>query len=324
MKTGAVIVAAGAACGGDNFIPLKKLGTISMIERIIMTFQQAEADYIVVVTGSEAEALERHIARYNCICLRNTEYRTTQMLDSVKIGLRYLEPVCDQILLTPADTPLFTVRTVNILKEAGLPAAIPLCGGQEGHPILLSSEAVRHVLSYEAEGGIRGALDAWQDGITYLEVSDPGTLFDADTPDDCAELLEHHNRQLLRPQLKVCLAREETFFDARAAMLLKLLKQCHSVRLACSRLNISYSKGWKILNLLESQLGFSVIDRHPGGLNGGYTSLSDRGEDFLKRYEELVCRSRDAVEKIYGEVFGEMWESADSLEKPCVATPSNK
>lgn len=308
MRTGAIIVAAGAACGEDGFSPMKKLGTVSVIERIIMTFQQAEADYIVVVTGAKAEALEHCVARYNCICLRNPEYESTQMLDSAKIGLRYLQNICDQFLLTPADTPLFTVRTVKMLKEAGLPAAIPLCGGQEGHPIILSREAVDHVLSYEKEGGIRGALDTWQDGITYLEVSDPGTLFDTDTPNGCEALLKHHNKQLLRPELKVCLAREETFFDGRAQMLLKLIKQSGSVRMACSRLNLSYSKGWKLLNLLEEQLGFPVIDRHPGGLNGGYTSLSARGEDFLSRYEELVCRSREAVEKIYGEVFGDLEE----------------
>ena len=121
MRTGAIIVAAGAACGEDGFSPMKKLGTVSVIERIIMTFQQAEADYIVVVTGAKAEALEHCVARYNCICLRNPEYESTQMLDSAKIGLRYLQNICDQFLLTPADTPLFTVRTVKMLKEAGLP-----------------------------------------------------------------------------------------------------------------------------------------------------------------------------------------------------------
>lgn len=303
-KTGALIVAAGMSSRMKDFKPMMKIGSITTIQRVIATLQQAGADPVVVVTGNQAEVLERHIAKYHVICLRNPDYETTQMLDSAKIGIRYLLGLCDRILFTPADIPLFTAGTVNRLLESSVPLAIPLCEGQEGHPLLMEQDIMEYIMAYEGPGGIRGALDSCGEGITYINVSDPGTLFDADTPADFEALLEYHNRQLLRPYMRILLAREEVFFDQGTALLLRLIKQSNSVRLACSQMNISYSKGWQMLNLMEQQVGFPVILRHPGGMNGGYTYLSEKGEQFLNRYDQMTERAAGALKDIYEEVFG--------------------
>jgi hypothetical protein len=69
----------------------------------------------------------------------------------------------------------------------------------------------------------------------YVPVADRGILHDADTPEDYRALLAYHNRQILRPVVDIRLAAEKPFFDSRIAMLLFLIDDTSSVRLACSR-----------------------------------------------------------------------------------------
>jgi CTP:molybdopterin cytidylyltransferase MocA len=130
MRTGALIVAAGMSSRMGAFKPILKIGFDFIVRRIIFTLQQADAGPIVVITGNRADILEKHIARQGVICLRNPDYSTTQMLDSAKIGFRYLLKECDQLLFTPVDIPLFTVETAERLMASGAKVAIPLCNGK--------------------------------------------------------------------------------------------------------------------------------------------------------------------------------------------------
>ena len=86
MQTGALIVAAGKSSRMGDFKPMLQLGSISIAQRVINNFRQAGISKIVVVTGYNADALERHLASNHVIFLRNEDYETTHMFDSVRIG----------------------------------------------------------------------------------------------------------------------------------------------------------------------------------------------------------------------------------------------
>lgn len=107
----------------------------------------------------------------------------------------------------------------------------------------------------------------------------------------------------LHPALKLRLARERIFFGPGPAELLAQIRQTDSVRMACERMGISYSKGWKMINTIEEELGYKVTKRQQGGRNGGNASLTPEGEIFLAKYQELERRSREAVECIFEELF---------------------
>ncbi len=89
MQTGALIVAAGMSSRMGQFKPMLSIGSISVAQRIIATLHQVGVSKIVMVTGYNAVTLERHLAGNGIIFLRNDAYETPQMVDSVKIGLRY-------------------------------------------------------------------------------------------------------------------------------------------------------------------------------------------------------------------------------------------
>lgn len=303
MRTGAVIVAAGMSSRMNDFKPMLKIGSITVVRRIISTLQQAGVDPVVLITGNQAEMLEKHVSRMGIICLRNEAYASSQMFDSAKIGLSYLQSQCDRILFTPVDIPLFTSRTVRCLLETNAPVAAPECEGHEGHPLMMNTQVVAKILTYQGKEGLKGAIESSGFTKQLIKVKDEGVLFDMDTPEEYARLLSWHNRQMFRPQIQLRLAREYEFFGPGSALLLRLIHNTGSVRLACEQMNISYSKGWKIINVMENQLEYAVVDRFQGGINGGNTQLTERGEKLLRQYDAFEAESKEAIQKIFEKNF---------------------
>ena len=60
----------------------------------------------MVVTGKQGDELEKHISDLEVISLRNPDYETEQMFDSISMGLRYIRGLCTQTLILPAKFPL--------------------------------------------------------------------------------------------------------------------------------------------------------------------------------------------------------------------------
>ena len=304
MSTAALIVAAGMSSRMGDFKPMLNIGSISIAQRVVATFQQAGVEKIVMITGYNAVMLERHLAGNGVVFLRNEEYRTTQMFDSVCIGLRYLRDKCDRILFTPVDIPLFTAATVRTLLETDAELACPCVDGATGHPTLISAGLIDRILADPGDRGLRGALERCGVPMRQVPVEDRGVLHDADTPEDYRSLLKYHNEQLVRPVLSVSLAREKVFFDSRAAMLLQLVDETHSVRSACQRMQMSYSSGWNVIRTLESQLSRTLIQRSQGGAGGGKSFLTEDGRRLLDRYEAFSDTLRDQAGELFDGFFG--------------------
>ena len=308
MDTGAVVVAAGMSSRMGDFKPMLSIGSISVAQRVVATLKQAGAARVVVVTGYNAEELERHLASSGVVFLRNENYRTTHMFDSALIGLRYLRDKCRQVLFTPVDIPLFTTATVDALLTSGAELACPVCGGTRGHPILMSANVIDRVLEDSGEGGLSGALSRCGVPMTLVEVDDPGILHDADTPEDYRELLRMHNSQLTRPVVQVSICREKRFLDPRVAMLLTLTDETQSVRAACQRMQLSYSSGWNAINLLEAELGYPVVARTQGGQRGGRSSLTEKGRALLRAYEAYTLRLRAMADELFVQYFPDLFK----------------
>lgn len=67
MQTAALIVAAGMSSRMGDFKPMLNIGSISIAQRVVATFQQAGIRKIVMVTGYNAVALERHLSESGVI-----------------------------------------------------------------------------------------------------------------------------------------------------------------------------------------------------------------------------------------------------------------
>ena len=177
-----------------KFKPLLEIGSITAAERIILTFRDAGIADIAVVTGNNAARLESSLNHLSLIFLLNRKYKQTEMFDSVKIALEYLNDKYQKILFTPVDVPLFTAETVNLLLKNDAQVTIPVFNKKKGHPIALEGSAAAQILNYSGSGGLRGAIENLSLKVDYVEVNDSGVIYDMDTPDDYNKIIQMYNK----------------------------------------------------------------------------------------------------------------------------------
>ena len=107
----------------------------------------------------------------------------------------------------------------------------------------------------------------------------------------------------IRPRLKVQLTGTEPFFGPGVRTLLESIRKEGSVREACEKMGLSYSKGRKMLERAERELGYTIVERSPGGKNGGSASVSEDGMRLLTRYERFEKELTELAEEKYREIF---------------------
>ena len=88
----------------------------------------------------------------------------------------------------------------------------------------------------------------------------------------------------------------EKFYGPGVQDLLTGIRVHGSVKDACEAMGMSYSKGRRILKHAETVLGYKLVERQQGGVDGGHASLTPAAEDFMQRYEVL----NDAVNDFAG------------------------
>lgn len=284
------LIAAGSKAAAA---PMLQVGSIPIIKRIVITFQQAGIFPIVVVTGADEADVRSQLSNYGVIFLPNERPEHPELLDSVKIGLSYLRDKCVRTVCTPVNTPMFTPDTLAKLLAAEGDIVTPSCHGRSGHPVVIGQMAVGDILDYSGGDGLRGVLRAMGERRRWVEVEDEGVLSSIHAPQQMQRHLATHNRALLHPMLHMSLERESAFFDARLKLLLFLIDDTNNVRQACDAMAVSCGKAWSLINKLEQELGFQVVKRQQGGRRGGHTRLTEEGAQFLRTYqtfEERVFR----------------------------------
>lgn len=311
MRYGAVIVAAGMSTRMKQFKQLMKIGEMSIAERVIVNFRRAGVEDIAMVTGFNAEQLEKSLRGFGIHFIRNENYASTQMFDSARLGLEYLNGRCDRVFFCPVDVPFFTDQTVTeeiALMDAdpALKVIVPQCGGRDGHPLLLDGEVLPAILAHNGERGMKGAYESLPAGsVVRITVEDEGAVTDADTMDDFRKLVDIHNERILHPLVRLSFASTSAFFGPGTVQLLKEIDRCGNVRDACEKCGFSYSKGWSIIKSCEEKFGYEIVERQVGGITGGTARVTAKGRDLLSVYEELedelsrlaVMRFRELMRK---------------------------
>ncbi|HML69345.1 MAG TPA: NTP transferase domain-containing protein [Clostridia bacterium] len=298
-KTGGLIAAASQRAAR----PTLQLGSITAVQRIVMTFQQAGIFPIAVVTGVEADEVKYRLSGRGVVFLHNSEFQDPELLDSIRLGLGFLQDKCDRIAFAPVNVPLFAPATLQALLRQEGDFVTPTVNGTGGHPILLSNRMIPDILSYTGDGGLRGAMAQMHCERTRVEVEDDGIHL---TFHEQAQLEAHLKRQqsaFVQPNMQFTLEQEEMIFGVRAKLLLLLIEETHSVRTAGDMMAMSISKAWDTLNKLESALGYPLILRRQGGQQGSGSELTPRGRVFLQAFQTYEERAHAESRKVFEDVF---------------------
>ncbi|MCI8399049.1 MAG: NTP transferase domain-containing protein [Oscillibacter sp.] len=304
----AVIVAAGVSSRMGRFKPMLQVDGRTMIQRVVSAMRTAGASPVVVVTGYRHEVLEEHLANEGVLFVHNARYFETQMLDSLLLGLDALPEDTEKVLITPADIPLVKPETIQALLNAKGDFIRPICGSSTGHPAVMSPALIQRIKDYRGGGGLRGVIASGGIVPTDVPVDDFGTVLDSDTRDEYAELMKYRRRETNTPQplqldLRIGLYAETSFWGPDSAQFLELIQTTGSMLGACQCMHISYSRGWRMVNEIERQLGFQILVRTPGGNSGGGSELTEQGKHLLIAFQSMQEEIRTTAQEIFARYF---------------------
>lgn len=308
-KTGAVLVAAGMSSRMQDFKPMLPFGGSTVSRHMVSMLRDMNVDPVVVVTGYRAEQLENHLFHAGVRFVRNERPEETEMFDSIRLGVEAISADCERIMILPVDIPALMSKTIRQVLMIDAPIIRTVCRGKPGHPVMIQTEIFPLIWQNGGNEGLRGAMEKSGIPITNLDVEDEGIYKDMDTREEYKELIRwNYNRGQgypVRPFVSVGLKAGEKFFGSGTCELLELIGQTGSVQEACLKMDLSYSKGSKMLKNIERQIGEAAVQRWTGGIGGGGSRLTEKGEWLVKNYRKMERYTEQAVTEAFNTYFVE-------------------
>ena len=284
MRIGAVIAAAGKSGGYKIYDKMKSVDGIQVLRQMILNFKRAGVDEIVLITGYQAEQVEKKLAKLGAVFLRSEDYEKEEMITE--------------------DTVRVLMQKAKENENDHEKVYVPVWEERKGHPILMDRSMIDQFASYEGEGGLKGAMDVLNVERIFVPVEDNGVAIYSGQGEPFREIFkEKEKERRIRPRVKLQLEKNESFFGPGIVFLLRQIDTLGSVRDACAKTGMSYSKGWSLIRSAEKELGYTVVERSPGGKHGGVASVSEAGKDILRKYELLEKDVVKYAEKRYKDIF---------------------
>jgi len=171
----------------------------AFIARIVRTFATAAVNDIVIVTGSQHDAIEAAVAAdrppVTPRFVRNPDPSRGQ-LSSLWTGLDVVDPHAEGVLMTLVDVPMLRASTIRAVVDAWhdqrAPIVRPAMGDRHGHPVLFDRATFDELRRAPLSEGAKAVVHAHADRVINVPVDDPGCLTDIDTPGDYERALGEH------------------------------------------------------------------------------------------------------------------------------------
>ncbi len=93
-------------------------------------------------------------------------------------------------------------------------------------------------------------------------------------------------------------------FGDGPSMLLEYVEKLGSLRQAAKEMEMSYAQALEIINMIEENLGYTVVARQVGGSSGGGSYLTKDGKELLEKYKAFRTELTQEMEKSYNKYFG--------------------
>lgn len=146
-------------------------------------------------------------------------------------------------------------------------------------------------------GSADGRKEKLGEGIKMSEMVQNKRKEERETP---REKKDFHLR------VKLQINTDEPVLGPGVAELLELVEETGSMKEACGRMGMSYSKGWKITGRAEQELGYPLILRSHGGRTGGSCSVTQEGLSLIRRYRALEEKVKEYASGIFKDIFEEL------------------
>ncbi len=81
--------------------------------------------------------------------------------------------------------------------------------------------------------------------------------------------------------------------------LLKRIERTGSLRQAAAEIKMSYSQAWRLIRMIEKNIGFPLLRRKAGGAGGGHSELTGKATRLIKAYEQFRLEGNANLEGLY-------------------------
>ena len=113
------------------------------------------------------------------------------------------------------------------------------------------------------------------------------------------------------PDFRIRLINEKPFYGPGAQQLLQLTEQTGSLRNACCLMGLSYSKGRKIVAVIEQQTGRQIMESRQGGKTGGNSTVTEAGIELVRSYDVFCTEANQMLHELFDKHFKEsFWKGA--------------
>ncbi len=77
------------------------------------------------------------------------------------------------------------------------------------------------------------------------------------------------------------------FIGSGRILLLEKIKKFGSITLAARSMKMSYRQAWELINSMNKQAKYPLVETSSGGAGGGGTKITTKGEEAIKFFKDL-------------------------------------
>lgn len=88
--------------------------------------------------------------------------------------------------------------------------------------------------------------------------------------------------------------------------ILKAIDSAGSLTAACEQLGITYRRTWNDLKSIEKKLGFALLEKNRGGVDGGSTSLTVEGQRLIRAFDLFHEKTDGIIQDHFNEMIREL------------------
>ncbi|MGN0299277.1 MAG: winged helix-turn-helix domain-containing protein [Lachnospiraceae bacterium] len=117
---------------------------------------------------------------------------------------------------------------------------------------------------------------------------------------DHAAEKEYH----VHTKIKITVSGDDKFLGPGVNELLGRIEKTGSLQEACAQMQMSYTKGSRMVKNVNRELGVPAVERWIGGVGGGGSRLTKEGKELIENYQRLVDDVQRYTEERFQFYFG--------------------
>ncbi|MGB8365888.1 MAG: NTP transferase domain-containing protein [Rhizomicrobium sp.] len=182
-----VILAAGLSSRMGRNKLLAEIDGMPLLRRVAEAAIASSAGPVILVTGNEADDVERTVSGLPLSIARNDDFRRG-LSASLICGINAVPEDCDGVLVLLGDMPGVTCDLIDRLiaafaPEDGRAICVATHDGKRGNPVLWARQFFPDIRKLEGDVGAKSLIGENEELVCDVEAPDDGPLLDIDTPE---------------------------------------------------------------------------------------------------------------------------------------------